>query len=208
MLSRATRFRSARAELGVFETFILAAPCSEIVETEASDVIADNDAACSSHLGPAIRIFEQCGWRDTHSGKVCVAGKNALTVTKKNPGQSTLPGLLQVVASACRLFLIRAAGYRGMGCRPGRPINSNFSRATSPHIAGLALGGFHPEPLMPCRSGDRAFRQPCALYPGQPLPAPEYRKGRYSQHWGFKYPSASKASPSAPWGSEAKDPTV
>ena len=104
MLSRATRFRSARAELGVFETFILAAPCSEIVETEASDVIADNDAACSGHLGPAIRIFEQCGWRDTHSGKVCVAGKNALTVTKKNPGQSTLPGSLQVVASACRLF--------------------------------------------------------------------------------------------------------
>ena len=73
MLSRAARFRSARAELGVFETFILAAPCSEIVETEASDVIADN--AASSHLGPAIRIFEQCGWRDTHSGKVCVAGK-------------------------------------------------------------------------------------------------------------------------------------
>ena len=104
MLSRATRFRSARAELGVIETFILAAPCSEIVETQASDVIADNDAACSSHLGPAIRIFEQCGWRDTHSGKVCVAGKNALTVTKKNPGQSTLPGPLQVDASACGLL--------------------------------------------------------------------------------------------------------
>ena len=104
MTSRSERFRSARAELGVFKTFILAAPCSEFVETEAPDVIADNDAACSGHLGSAIRIFEQCGWRDTHSGKVCVAGKNALTVTKKNPGQSTLPGLLQVVASACRLF--------------------------------------------------------------------------------------------------------
>jgi hypothetical protein len=26
------------------------------------------------------------------------------TALKKNPGQSTLPGLLQVVASACRLF--------------------------------------------------------------------------------------------------------
>ena len=40
------------------------------------------------------------------------ANKNALltceieelTATKANPGQSTLPGLLQVVASACRLF--------------------------------------------------------------------------------------------------------
>jgi hypothetical protein len=27
-----------------------------------------------------------------------------LTATKKNPGHGTLPGLLQVVASACRLF--------------------------------------------------------------------------------------------------------
>src|ERR1700722_9706970 len=101
MLSRATRFRSARAELGVFETFILAAPCSEIVETEASDVIADNDAACSSHLGPAIRIFEQCGWRDTHSGKVCVAGKNALTVTDKEPRAVNAPG----VSAGCCLSL-------------------------------------------------------------------------------------------------------
>ena len=30
--------------------------------------------------------------------------KSVLTVTEKNPGQYTLPGFLQVVASACRLF--------------------------------------------------------------------------------------------------------
>jgi hypothetical protein len=30
--------------------------------------------------------------------------KSALTATKKNPGQSKLPGFLQVVASACRLL--------------------------------------------------------------------------------------------------------
>jgi hypothetical protein len=37
MTSRSERFRSARAELGVLKTFILAAPCSEFVETEAPD---------------------------------------------------------------------------------------------------------------------------------------------------------------------------
>jgi hypothetical protein len=30
--------------------------------------------------------------------------KSVLTATKRNPGQSTLPGSLQVVASACRFF--------------------------------------------------------------------------------------------------------
>ncbi len=36
--------------------------------------------------------------------------------TEKNPEKSiTLPGLLQVVASACRLLLIRAAGVSGDG---------------------------------------------------------------------------------------------
>ena len=40
--------------------------------------------------------------------------------TEKNPEKSiTLPGLLQVVASACRLLLIRAAGVLGMGMPPG-----------------------------------------------------------------------------------------
>jgi len=56
------------------------------------------------------------------------ANKNALlsckteelTAIKINPGQSTLPGSPQVVASACRLFLIRAAGVSGMGCRSDR----------------------------------------------------------------------------------------
>ena len=129
MLSRATRFRSARAELGVMR-HSFAALCSEIVETEAPDVIADNDDVCSSHLGPAIRIFEQ--WSRHTSGKICVVGKKLLTVTKKNPGQFTLPGLLQVVASACRLFLIRAAGCRGMGTARVGPINSNVSRAIFP----------------------------------------------------------------------------
>jgi hypothetical protein len=52
---------------------------------------------------PRIELFEQCGWRDTRSGKVCLAGKNTFR-HKKDPGQFTLPGLLQVVASACRLL--------------------------------------------------------------------------------------------------------
>ena len=42
----------------------------------------------------------------THSrGKFAQrARKSVLTATEKNPGQYTLPGSLQVVASACRLL--------------------------------------------------------------------------------------------------------
>jgi hypothetical protein len=58
----------------------------------------------------ATRINQQCGHLDTHSGKIREPRENGLTVTEKNPGQLTLPALLQVVASACKLFLIRAAG--------------------------------------------------------------------------------------------------
>jgi hypothetical protein len=46
-----------------------------------------------------------------------------LTVTKKNPGQSMFPGLLQVAASACRLLLIRAAGVSGDGMPPGSGLS-------------------------------------------------------------------------------------
>ena len=65
-------------------------------------------------------------------GKVYVAGKTLLTVTKKNPGQSTLPGL-------CRLLPQLVGSYDpgggvsgdGNAARVG-PINSDLSRAIYP----------------------------------------------------------------------------
>jgi hypothetical protein len=42
-------------------------------------------------------IKEQCGCRDTHSGKVCGARKKTLTVTEKNPEQNTLPGFYRLL---------------------------------------------------------------------------------------------------------------
>ena len=60
--------------------------CSEIVETEAPNVIADNDDVCSGHLRPAIRIFEQ------HSSKICVVGKKHLDRHKKRPRAVHAPG--------------------------------------------------------------------------------------------------------------------
>src|SRR5690348_11944399 len=49
-------------------------------------------------------IMKQCGCCATHSHKNCGSRKNSLTATKKSPGHFTLPGPLQVVASACGLF--------------------------------------------------------------------------------------------------------
>ena len=54
-------------------------------------------------------FFAQREWSSvsatTHpSAKFSPLGKSTLTATEKSPGQATLPGLLQVVASACRLF--------------------------------------------------------------------------------------------------------
>jgi hypothetical protein len=52
---------------------------------------------------------------DRRGGGVCrMCSDIGKSATKKNPGQSTLPGLLQVVASACRLFC-SGGGCRGMG---------------------------------------------------------------------------------------------
>ena len=47
--------------------------------------------------------------------------KTELTATKRNPGQFTLPGLLQFVASACRLF--DPGGVGGWGT-PGSGLDS------------------------------------------------------------------------------------
>jgi hypothetical protein len=67
----------------------------------------------------ADRMFESVAAVTHTQSKCAYLGKSVLTVTKKNPGQSTLPGLLQVVASACRLLLIPAAGTSGDGVPPG-----------------------------------------------------------------------------------------
>jgi hypothetical protein len=53
------------------------------------------------------------------------------------PGSPRSRGSLQVVASACRLFLIRAAGCRGMGSRPG--LVRSDSRLQMPHPPGQRL---------------------------------------------------------------------
>jgi hypothetical protein len=50
------------------------------------------------------RINEQCGPCDTHSGKVCVAEEKRLDRHKKEPRPIHVARVLQVVASACRLF--------------------------------------------------------------------------------------------------------
>ena len=66
--------------------------CSEIVETEAPNVIADNDDVCSGHLRPAIRIFEQ------HSSKICVVGKKHLDRhKKKTPSSSRSRGFYRLL---------------------------------------------------------------------------------------------------------------
>jgi len=80
-------------------------------------------------LPPPMRINEQCGQWDTHTGKICEPRENALTVTKKNPGQSRLPGLLQVVASACRLLWSGRRGVGGWGCRPDRGLSTQTFQA-------------------------------------------------------------------------------
>ena len=80
------------------------AHCSRNVETEASNVIADNDVGGSGHFRLAARLFERCGWRDTHSSKICSARENRLDRHKKKPRTVHAAGVLQVVASACRLL--------------------------------------------------------------------------------------------------------
>ena len=60
-------------------------------------MIADNDVGGSGHFRLAVRLFEQCGWRDTLTGKIWVAGKIVLTATKRNPGQFTLPGFYRLL---------------------------------------------------------------------------------------------------------------
>ena len=72
-----------------------------------------------TNLRSAVRIFEQYGWRVTHSGKVCVAGKNALTVTKKNPGQSHSRGFYRLLPQLVGSF-DPGGGVSGMGCCPDR----------------------------------------------------------------------------------------
>jgi hypothetical protein len=58
-------------------------------------------------------------------------GRRALERHKKEPWTLHALGLLQVVVSACRLFLIRAAGCRGDGLPPGsRAYQSNSSLTT------------------------------------------------------------------------------
>jgi hypothetical protein len=52
---------------------------------------------------PILRIeyFEQCGCRDTHSGKVCTAGKKHFDCHKKEPREVHAPG----VSTGCCLSL-------------------------------------------------------------------------------------------------------
>ena len=84
-------------------------------------------SAMNTALAPTSIAFNN--QRVMSSSAMVCANKNALlsceteelTAIKINPEQSTLPGSPQVVASTCRLFLIRAGGgCRGMGCRSGR----------------------------------------------------------------------------------------
>ena len=117
-----------------------APPAAPNVRPGSTQPLVTNDVVCSIHCRPRMRIKAQCGCFDTHSGKICGARKNALTVTEKNPGQSMLPGLLQVVASACRLFLIRAARL-GDGVPPGSGLldqrKSRNLSPVSPHNVAL-----------------------------------------------------------------------
>jgi hypothetical protein len=63
----------------------------------------------STHAVPA--LFTR---RQQHHPKVSTG---FLTATKKRPGKSTLPGLLQVVASPCRFLYPGGDGVSGDGDR-------------------------------------------------------------------------------------------
>jgi hypothetical protein len=60
-------------------------------------MIADKDVGGFGHFRPAARLFGQCGWRDTHSSKIRLAGENHLDRHKKKPGQFTLPGFYRLL---------------------------------------------------------------------------------------------------------------
>jgi hypothetical protein len=57
---------------------------------------------------------QQCDRRDTRQLNLRQAGKGVLIVTKKNP-EARMPGVLQVVASACRLLCPGGGDIWGMG---------------------------------------------------------------------------------------------
>src|SRR5208337_4527201 len=66
------------------------------------------------------KIFEQCGCRDTHSGKSYVANKKRIDRHKKEPWAIHGPR----VSTGCCLSLwalLSGRRCRGMGCRPDGP---------------------------------------------------------------------------------------
>ena len=105
------------AELGVSKTVIVAAPllrCSD----RSNKPLVNNDVVRSSHCRSADRIFEQCGCRDTHSGKLGVAGKNTLTDTKRTPGSPLSRGLCRLLPQLVGSY-DPGGGVSGMGMPPG-----------------------------------------------------------------------------------------
>jgi hypothetical protein len=84
---RATSSRSAlfcsAAELDLSEAVMLRPYCSD-VRSRSIQSLATNDLVCSIQLRGPNAINEQCGWHDTHTGKICATGKKRL--------QFTLPG--------------------------------------------------------------------------------------------------------------------
>ena len=60
-------------------------------------MIADNDVGGSGHFRLAARLFERVADATHTPAKSAQLGKIVLTVTKRNPGQFTLPGFYRLL---------------------------------------------------------------------------------------------------------------
>ena len=85
---------------------------------DGAPTIINKDDVRLNHFRPRGRkLIEQCGCRDTLSGKVCVAWKKHFDVTKIDPEQVRLPGSASLLPQLVGSF-VRAA-VSGDGVPPG-----------------------------------------------------------------------------------------